>query len=138
VIGKTLWRFCTNAVLRRGLVQGFAPGFAVPEKFVADLWQLTYTAFHEAHDDSVAFSTERGTPERLAGVKPVPPLLVLFGSEDALISPQNAKRFRAVPRAKVVMIDGVGHSAMVEAPAKTLSLIQEFLNEGHRSTEPRQ
>jgi pimeloyl-ACP methyl ester carboxylesterase len=138
VIGQTLWLFRTNAVLRRGLAQGFAPGFAVPEKFVADLWQLTYTAFHEAHDDSIAFTTERGTPARLAGLDPVPPLLVLFGSEDALISPQNAKRFEVVPGAKVVMIDGVGHSPMVEAPAKTLSLIRKFLNEDHRNTEPRQ
>ena len=55
-----------------------------------------------------------------------------------MISPQNAKRFEVVPGAKVVMIDGVGHSPMVEAPEKTLSLIQDFLNEDHRSTEPKQ
>lgn len=135
VIGQALWRFRTNAVLRRGLAQGFAPGFAVPAKFVADLWQLTYTAFHEAHDDSVAFTSERGSPERLAGLDPVPQLLVLFGTEDALIPPNEAKRFEAVSGAKVVMIDGAGHSPMVEAPAKTLSLIRDFIGQDGRSAE---
>ncbi len=127
VIGQALWRLRTGTMLRQALAQGFAPGFPVPEAFVADLWQLTYTVFHNAHDDSLAYVTEEGTPERLSALDPVPPLLVIFGTRDQLISPASAKLFDKVPGASVVMIGGAGHSPMVEAPEKTLALIENFL-----------
>ncbi len=129
LIGEGLWRLRTDAVLRQALTQGFAPGFPVPEKFVADLWQLTYTVFHNAHDDSIAYVTEKGTPARLAAIEPVPPLLVIFGAEDALISPASAKLYESVPGAKIVMVDGAGHSPMVEKPEQTLTLIRDFIDE---------
>jgi pimeloyl-ACP methyl ester carboxylesterase len=127
VIGELLSRFETDSVIRKNLAQGFAPGFPVPEQFVADFKQLTYTAFRSAHDASVTFRTERQTPDRLKALDPVPPLLVIFGSRDALISPASAKLFGAVPGARVEVIDGAGHSPMVEAPEKTLALIADFL-----------
>jgi pimeloyl-ACP methyl ester carboxylesterase len=127
VIGQALWRLRTGAMLRQALAQGFAPGFRVPEAFVADLWQLTYTVFHNAHDDSIAYVTAKGTPERLSALDPQPPLLVIFGTRDQLISPESTKLFETVPGASVVMIDGAGHSPMVEAPERTLTLIKDFL-----------
>jgi pimeloyl-ACP methyl ester carboxylesterase len=126
VIGELLSRFETDSVIRKSLAQGFAPGFAAPERFVADFKQLTYTAFRSAHDASVAFRAERQTPDRLKALNPVPPLLVIFGSRDALISPASANLFRAVPGARVEVIDGAGHSPMVEAPERTIALIADF------------
>ena len=102
-------------------------GFPVPEKFVADVKQLTYTAFRTAHNDSMAYETEKPVVERLAALNPVPPLLVIFGSQDALVAPESAKLYERVPGAKVVVLDGPGHSPMVEAPEKTLALIEDFL-----------
>jgi len=128
LIGQGLWRLRNDAVLRQALSQGFAPGFPVPEKFVADLWQLTYTVFHQAHDDSIAYVTEGGSPARLSALDPLPPLLVIFGTQDALISPDSAKLFETVPGAKLVMIDGAGHSPMVEKPAETLAQIEGFID----------
>jgi hypothetical protein len=90
------------------LEQGFAPGFPVPDKFVADVKQLTYTAFRTAHNDSIAYETEKPVVERLAALDPVPPLLVMFGSRDALLSPESAKLYEQVPGAKVVILDGRG------------------------------
>jgi len=127
VIGEVLSQFETNSVIRKSLAQGFAPGFPVPEQFVADFKQLTYTAFRSAHDASVAFRTEQQTPDRLKALNPVPPLLVIFGSRDAIVPPGDAKLFEAVPGARIVAIDGAGHSPMVEAPEKTLALIADFL-----------
>ena len=127
IIGELLSRFETESVIRKSLAQGFAPGFAVPEQFVADFKQLTYTAFRSAHDASVAFRTERQTPDRLKALDPVPPLLVIFGSRDALIPAASAKLFEAVPGARVEVVEGAGHSPMVEAPEKTLALITDFL-----------
>lgn len=127
VAGQALWRLRTDPMLRQALAQGFAPGFPVPEKFVADLWQLTYTAFHNAHRDSIAYVTEIGTPERLKALDPVPPFLVIFGTEDALIAPSSAKLFETVPGARLVMIEGAGHSPMVEKPEETLAAIKGFI-----------
>ena len=127
LIGQGLWRLRNDTVLRQALTQGFAPGFPVPEKFVADLWQLTYTVFHKAHDDSIAYVTEEGSPRRLAALDPVPPLLVIFGTQDALISPESATLFETMPGARLVMIDGAGHSPMVEKPEETLAHIESFI-----------
>jgi pimeloyl-ACP methyl ester carboxylesterase len=126
-IGELLSHFESDDAIRRGLAQGFAPGFPVPEKFVADLKQLTYTAFRSAHEDSTAYRTAKPTNERLAALAPVPPLLALVGTEDAIVSPAHAKYFEQVPGAKVVMIDSAGHSPMVEKPKETLELIRGFL-----------
>jgi pimeloyl-ACP methyl ester carboxylesterase len=57
----------------------------------------------------------------------VPPLLVIFGSRDALIPAASAKQFDAVPGARVEVVDGAVHSPMVEAPGKTPALIKDFL-----------
>jgi pimeloyl-ACP methyl ester carboxylesterase len=127
VLGELLSHFETDETIRRGLAQGFAPGFPVPEKFVADLRQLTYTAFRSAHEDSIGYRTAKPTNERLAALTPVPPLLALTGTEDAIVPPEHAKYFARVPGAKVVMIEGSGHSPMVEKPARTLELIRDFL-----------
>jgi pimeloyl-ACP methyl ester carboxylesterase len=129
VIGEVLSHFETDDTIRRGLAQGFAPGFPVPEKFVADLKQLTYTAFRSAHEDSIAYRTSKPSNQRLAALTPVPPLLALTGTEDAIVPPEHAKYFSEVPGAKIVLIEGSGHSPMVEKPAKTLELIRGFLRE---------
>ena len=127
VIGELLSRFETDRALRRGLEQGFAPGFPIPEAFVGDLKQLTYTAARSAHDASITYRQTRAPYERLAALQPAPPLLVIFGSRDAIVPAETAKLFEHVPGAKLEIIDGAGHSPMVEAPEKTVNLIQAFL-----------
>jgi pimeloyl-ACP methyl ester carboxylesterase len=127
VIGEFLSHFQTDRIVRRGLAQGFAPGFAVPEKFVADLRQLTYTAFREAHDGSVAYRRVKPPYERLAALKPVPPVLAMTGALDAIVPPEHLKFYEPVPGSEVVIIEGAGHSPMVENPAKTLELIRQFM-----------
>ena len=91
VIGPLLTDFASEDTLRKALAQGFAPGFPVPEKFVADMRQLTYNAFRSAHDDSVAFVTTKPTVERLAALTPPPPLLVIF-ARSTRWSPPTAPR----------------------------------------------
>jgi pimeloyl-ACP methyl ester carboxylesterase len=129
VLGELLSHFESDDAIRRGLAQGFAPGFPVAEKFVADFKQLTYTAFRSAHEDSMAYRTAKPTNERLAALVPVPPLLALTGTEDAIVPPEHEKYFAQVPGAKIVMIEGSGHSPMVEKPARTLELIRDFLRQ---------
>jgi pimeloyl-ACP methyl ester carboxylesterase len=128
MVGQLLARLQTDDALRRGLEQGFAPGFPVPSAFVADLKQLTYTAFRSAHDESIAYRKAKPPYQRIAALQPVPPLLAIFGAQDAIVPPATAKLFEHVPGAQVVMIEGAGHSPMVEAPEKTLALIRKFLS----------
>jgi pimeloyl-ACP methyl ester carboxylesterase len=128
VIGEVLSHLLTDRAIHKQLAQAFAPKFAVPDKFVADIRQLTYPAFRQAHNESLAYRTSKSTSDRLAALRLPPPSLAIFGSLDVLVPPENAKYFERVPGARIEVIEGVGHSPMVEAPAQTLKLIEGFLN----------
>jgi len=65
VIGELLSHLMTDKAIREGLAQGFAPGFPVPDRFVADVRQLTYTAFKSAHNGSVAYQGAKPAYQRL-------------------------------------------------------------------------
>ena len=127
VLGEALSHVVGRDSLRRGLAVGFAPDFAIPERFVDDLEQLTYDAFRQAHRESLAYRTAKSTGERLSQLEPVPRLLVMFGELDQVVPAANAVLFEQVPGAKIVILEGVGHSPIVEAPEKTLAVIREFL-----------
>lgn len=128
VLGQLLSHLMTDGLVRRGLAQGFAPGFRVPDRFVGDVRQLTYTAFRSAHDDSVAYQAERPAYKRLAVLRPIPPLLVIFGKQDTLVPTDTAQIFDKVPGARISYVEGAGHSPMVERPKQTLALIKGFLS----------
>jgi pimeloyl-ACP methyl ester carboxylesterase len=127
VIGELMSHFNSDETVRSGLAQGFAPGFTVPENFVADIRQLTYTAFREAHEGSIAYRRAKAPYERLAVLTPVPPLLAISGALDAIVPPEHLKFYKRVPGSKVAIIEGAGHSPMVEKPKETLELIRQFL-----------
>ena len=86
VLGEAMSRILTDSGVRRGLAQGFAPEYPIPERFVADFRQLTYRAFRLAHEESVAYRTNgthlRTTCRDQAGL---PPLLAVIGSMDAIV-----------------------------------------------------
>lgn len=130
VLGQLLSRLQTDNALHRGLEQGFAPGFPIPEAFVADVKQLTYTAFRSAHDESISYRKAKPPFKRIAALQPVPPLLAIFGAEDAIVPPATGRLFEQVPGAQVSFVEGSGHSPMVEEPQKTMELIRGFLPAG--------
>lgn len=48
------------------------------------------------------------------------PALIVWGKEDEILSPAGAEAFRQLfPRSKVIIMDGIGHLPMAEAPAQT-------------------
>jgi branched-chain amino acid transport system permease protein len=56
------------------------------------------------------------------------PVLVIVGEQDVIITREMAEATAAsFPRATLRVLDGVGHSLMVEAPDRFLSLVREFL-----------
>jgi len=53
--------------------------------------------------------------------KPMPtPALIVWGKEDQILSPAGAESFRQMfPNSKVILMDGIGHLPMAEAPEQT-------------------
>ncbi|MFA5939167.1 MAG: alpha/beta fold hydrolase [Sinimarinibacterium sp.] len=66
------------------------------------------------------------TGERLGQVRA--PTLVLCGSEDAAIAPENGARIAArIPGARLERIDGAGHALSLEQPQRVAALITQFV-----------
>lgn len=126
VIGQLAKRTMPDSVIRQGLSDAFADGFDVPDQFVEDVRRMTFSSFKnvpEQVDDYI-----RATPldDRLAETGL--PLLVVFGSEDTVVKPpaEAADEFRDIPGARVLMLDGIGHTPQVEAPGRTATLLRGF------------
>src|SRR5258707_15009332 len=65
------------------------------------------------------------------------PALILHGSHDRLVNPvMAAKAARAFPAARVLVLSGVGHVAMMERPALVASEIRAFLDRVQESGGP--
>jgi pimeloyl-ACP methyl ester carboxylesterase len=127
VLGQAIRRVVPDAMIRDGLGSAFADGFDVPDRFVDDFRDMTYTSYDDSHRAADDYGDEAGLAERLADESV--PLLVIFGSEDDLVDPDSAQGYRKVPGARIVVLDGVGHSPHVEKPAATARLIENFLGQ---------
>ena len=97
-------------MIRKGLEPAFADGFDVPDRFVDDFRDMTYSSYDGSHDAADDYRDEKGLAERLASQRVPVPLLVIFGSQDDIADPQSAQDYRIVPGARIVLIDGAGHS----------------------------
>jgi len=69
--------------------------------------------------------------DELAGIQA--PCLVVHGSADTLSPPINGERLAArIPRARLAMLEGLGHSPHIEDPQAFEGLLRDFLEEiGH-------
>jgi pimeloyl-ACP methyl ester carboxylesterase len=124
VLGQLLWRLRTDGILRRSLSSAFAPGFTVPQQAVDDARSMTYHALTATSHASDTYLTQRPEPDRLTSLGT--PVLVIFGAEDQRWRPSSFALYDAVPGAEVERIAGVGHSPMLEDPARTASLLLAF------------
>jgi len=67
-----------------------------------------------------------GLWSRLPDVKS--PALVLCGTDDVVISPENSKIMAGrLPDARLVRLEGCGHGAIFQEPEKSAGIIREFL-----------
>ena len=115
-----------------GYGSAFAPGTDVstvfpddPDRVVDDNRAMTYDSFTEASAKAGDFLDEQPIASRLAATGV--PVMWIDGSEDQILDAAAvAEEFHAVPGAITKLIDGVGHSPNVEAPAATAKLILDF------------
>ncbi len=126
VLGEVVSHFVTDGLLRDGLADAFAPNFSVPERFVADLKRIPHCAFRQEHVAGYTYC-EKPIDERLAELKPTPPLLFLYGLLDTKMTVEQADRYKRVPGARLVKMDRVGHTPQIEASAWTVQEIESFL-----------
>ncbi|WP_073809606.1 alpha/beta fold hydrolase [Kitasatospora sp. CB01950] len=121
-LGPLLWALRTDAVVRKGLTAIAARPVVIPDEVVAGARLITYRTFRAVLRANEAYLRERGAPERLAALGL--PALVVFGTADPRWDPSSAHRYDAV--ARVVMLPGVGHAPMLEAPGPTAELLLGF------------
>jgi pimeloyl-ACP methyl ester carboxylesterase len=127
VIGDALWRIKPDFSVRQGLEVAFAPGFEVPDAFVEDLKRMTYSSYKNAARKSEDYGKERGLDLRMRDSGK--PLLVIMGAEEQIVDDPAARlaEYRAtVPNVETELLQGIGHSPNVEAPARTAALILTF------------
>ncbi|MEX0972515.1 MAG: alpha/beta fold hydrolase [Solirubrobacterales bacterium] len=130
LIGDALWRIKPDFAIRGGLEVAFAPGFDVPDSFVDNVKQMTYSAYDDSAGGFDEYTGEASLAERTAATGK--PLLVIMGAEEQIIDDPRAALAAysaAVPDAQTELIDGVGHSPNVEAPARTAALILGFMQD---------
>jgi len=135
VVGEALWRVRFGSAIRSAYGAVFAPGFDLadgfddPDQVVADSEAMSYGSFEDAEGAADGYLGEGALASRLTATGV--PLLVLDGSEDQLLDPDELQAdFDAVPGARSVLIDGSGNSPNVEAPEETAKLILDFAESG--------
>jgi pimeloyl-ACP methyl ester carboxylesterase len=124
LIGQLQWQLASDSMVRESVQREFAPGFPVPQHSVRDVRRMTYTSYTDSLDDFRRYLEAMPLGERAARLRM--PILILWGDRDQLVRPAALNDYRRVAAARIVMIAGAGHSAMIERPAETARLVLEW------------
>lgn len=120
-------RITPRALVERSLRGSVAKQEIVDDAMVDRYWDLLrFPGNREATVLRARTDREPGMAARAGEI--TAPTLILFGSEDRLINPSAAKTFNErIAGSEVVLLNGIGHLPMEEAPDATASAIREFL-----------
>jgi pimeloyl-ACP methyl ester carboxylesterase len=131
VLGEAIWRLVPASLVKKNYEKAFAPGFDYeaafedPDQVLVDNEAMTYTSFKEASAESADFTDEATVASRITDA--AVPFMAILGSEDQITDTDaTAEAYGGVPGAEVEVLDGVGHSAELEAPDKTAALVERF------------
>lgn len=117
----------TGAVVEASRQRWFAPGFAERRP---EIVAVLSDGLRRTDDESYAQACEAlagfDVTARLAQI--TAPVLAIAGSEDVATPPESLRRIASgVTHGRLVILDGVGHLAPVEAPTTTARLILDHL-----------
>jgi pimeloyl-ACP methyl ester carboxylesterase len=126
VPGRLLWRLQSDATIRKVLRAGaFFRDVDIPTEIIESIQGMTHRAFAGTARGSMEFIRLRSVPDRLAALGM--PVQVIFGVEDARYrSTMATDEYRVIPDVCVELLDGVGHTPMLEDPQTTARLLSEF------------
>jgi pimeloyl-ACP methyl ester carboxylesterase len=121
VVGHAGWSLASEDYVRWQVETTSPPEIDLPRDIADDPSDITYSVFRESSEGIGDYWDGAPLDERLAdeGVH----LTVVFGEDD---DPEEAEDFRRVPGARIVVLDGLGHSPQVERPGPTAELILDF------------
>jgi pimeloyl-ACP methyl ester carboxylesterase len=125
VVGELIRRFAPDQAITASLDSAFADDVEVPDQFVDDVDEMTYSAYDKSSSESREFVEDQPNSDRVNDARV--PLLVVFGTEDEIVEPEAADRWKKdVPRARVVRLHGVGHSPQWEDPRQVTELLLDY------------
>jgi pimeloyl-ACP methyl ester carboxylesterase len=122
VIGPAIKQVVPDSTIHKELSKAFHEGFEFPDAFVDDVTGMAYTAFAESPEQGGDFTDAEHLDDRIAATGL--PATVIFGAEDRIVNPDSADDYRDIPRAKVVVLPGIGHTPQMEAPARAAALVR--------------
>lgn len=123
-LGRLIWSIRSDAWIRKGVSATAARPVDVPDDVVAGVRGITYRTMRTVLRRNTAYIVERSVPERVAALEV--PVLVICGDADPRWDPASAHQYDALPNARVEMLPGVGHVAILEAPEETGKLLLGF------------
>jgi pimeloyl-ACP methyl ester carboxylesterase len=129
-VGRFLAQYITpRSVFKQSLMDNMVDDDDVTENMVDRYWELLrYPGNRRAAGLRVIADREPHYGQRLSEV--TAPTLILWGAQDPVTPPYNAKTFdEMIPNSRLEIFDGVGHLTMEEVPERTAAAIDEFLNE---------
>lgn len=124
-VGALVWPLRTDAMIRKGIAAMAARPVAISDEVIDDLRRTSFTAFRAIMRENSDYIAELSIPQRLARLGRRP--LVIFGDADPRWDPESAHDYDVVPGSRVAYLAGVGHVAMLEAPAEATRLLLDFL-----------
>ncbi|WP_182886466.1 alpha/beta fold hydrolase [Microbispora sp. H10885] len=111
--------------IRRFASTGFSrAGYQIPQELLDEVRMMTYHTLTATMVGTRAYLEEQALPERLTALGK--PLLVIFGEDDRRWRSSSAAGYRTVPGAKVELLPGLGHSPILEDPARTAGPLLAF------------
>jgi pimeloyl-ACP methyl ester carboxylesterase len=127
--GRLLWRLQSEATIRKLLRAGaFFREVDIPRDVIESIRSMTHRAFAGTARGSLEYMRRRSVPQRLAAVGV--PVQVIFGVEDRRYrSSDSADEYRAIPCVRIELLEGVGHTPMLEVPQTTSQLLSDFMTD---------
>jgi len=119
------WPNATDGQLRQFTSAAFSrPGYRIPVELLNEIRAMTFHSLTTTMQASRDYVREQALPDRLAALGK--PLLVIFGEDDRRWRSSSAADYRAVPGAIIEMLPGLGHTPILEDPARTASCLLAF------------
>ena len=125
-------RWLAGQITPRSLVEKSLRGSVARQGIVDDAmidryWELLrFPGNREATSLRATLDREPEMADRIGAI--AAPTLILFGRQDRLINPSAAETFHErIAGSEVVLLDGIGHLPMEEAPDATAAAIADFL-----------
>jgi pimeloyl-ACP methyl ester carboxylesterase len=131
VIGELMHRVAFPSAIRDGYRDAFAEGFDIasgfddPDQVVRDYQAMTFGSYKGSWVGEEGFLAARRLDDRLRDLGI--PAMMIFGEHDSFFrAHESAEAFRQVPGVRVEVLEGVGHSPVVESPDEVARLVREF------------